>query len=201
MSPGCLKCGSFFIEETLFCKICFTEEIEPRINAMKVSHVEKNRHFYLLEWFKNDGFFIDQLVYRLKSDNSPAAWAFYSKLLKYLCPVNFKNYHAIVPIPGSKSSSVHSLVFAQELAKLTGLPVLTLLQKNNSFEEQKKGTAAQRSRQKMACVKEQKFEQFTKFVFVDDVLTTGQSFFQSNLALNGQFENIILTLFYRPKLQ
>lgn len=199
LTPGCLKCGSFFCEDTLFCSPCFAKEIEPRINLASGSHLKNSLHFYLLDWHKTESFFLDQMVYRLKSDNSPAAWSIYSALLLQKIDINFQNFKGLIPIPGSKPGSVHSLLFARELSALTGLPVLNMLIKKSEASEQKKGTFFERKNQNIIKLDTHQVEHFTKYIFVDDVLTTGQSFLQSNRAINAKRENIILTLFYRPK--
>ncbi len=209
LSPTCLKCGSFFCDDSFFCEICFNAEIAPRVCFEWQSHLAGFGHYYLLEWNKGESAELSQMVYRLKSDNSRQAWAFYAGLFYKMLKnnVDFKNYQALIPIPSAKQSSTHAKIFAQELSALSNLPVLDVLSKNTPSAEQ---TSEQPAEQKALSAKQRKekvyielkgslSEDITKFIFVDDILTTGESFLQSNRAVNRGSENLILSLFYRPK--
>jgi predicted amidophosphoribosyltransferase len=154
-----------------------------------------------MNWFKNDKDFMSELVYRLKSDNSKSAWKFYAELFFHIHKnkIKFKNYQAIIPIPGSKKSSVHALIFSQELAKKTGLSIHDVLIKDTGFSEQKTLKAKERQQSGRIVLKAPLNEQFTNCLFIDDILTTGESFLQSKKALNAGSDSLILSLFYRPK--
>ena len=157
------------------------------------------QHFYLLNWYRFDNEILSQLVYRLKSDNSWPALGYYAKLLVPKVKVDWQNYAGLIPIPGSKSGSVHARLLAQEISYITGLPVIDVLIKKNEATEQKLKSAFERKNESSISLKKEYAEQFTKCIFVDDILTTGETFFQSNKAVKGSIENIIVTLFYRPK--
>lgn len=163
------------------------------------SHIGNSRHLFLIEWKKGDSPHLDQMVYRLKSDNSTAAWSFYAKQLLLTKSINFDNYNVLVPIPGSRPSSIHSLVFAEEIAKLTGLPVAQLLSKQPNSPEQKSVSLVMRKKLFLQKQSVSEAEEFTKCIFVDDVLTSGQSFYQANRVVGNSEENMIITLFYRSK--
>lgn len=200
LSPCCLKCGSLFLNESLFCQVCFSAEIENNILRPQCSHISQLRHKYLLRWNKGENNVLSEMVYRLKSNNSVAAWAFYAKLLYNFLDLNFKTYKALIPIPGSSKNSVHALLFARQLSILTGLPVVDILSKKTESFEQKTLTAEQRKNKVFIELRQPIFfEQFTKYIFVDDILTTGESFNQCNKAINDNSDNIIISLFYRPK--
>lgn len=163
------------------------------------SHLGGSKHLYLLNWNKDESPVIDQMVYRMKSDNSRAAWRFYARIFLQLSGTNLQNFDGLVPIPGSTSASTHSRIFAEALSSFSGLPVFDVVVKRANAKAQKQGGIQERKTQNFASHPLRKAELFTKLIFVDDVLTTGESFLQSNLAVNGHKENIILTLFYRPK--
>lgn len=201
LSPTCLKCGSFFCNDSLFCNVCFQSEIGPRINLVSQSHLAEFQHYYLLDWNKNESRVLSQMVYRLKSDNSLPAWSFYSKLLIEKMNINFQEYAGLVPIPGSKPSSMHSLILARALSSTSGLPVFDILFKKKTAIEQKRMSAFERKNEDTISLKKQQPEHFTKCIFVDDILTTGQSFLQSSRAVNGLNENIVITLFYRSRIR
>jgi predicted amidophosphoribosyltransferase len=199
-SPLCLKCGSFFCDDSLFCLSCFKKEIINRCEQECESHLG-DIHFYLMNWLKTDPDFLTDMAYRLKSDNSKPAWQFYSQLFyeKHKDEIEFKKYSAIVPIPSSNESSVHAMIFAKNISNLSGAPVIDVLYKKAQSSDQKTLSAEQRKRAQTIERKSQLNEQFTNCLFVDDILTTGESFLQSKKALNASGESLILSLFYRPK--
>lgn len=201
LTPVCISCGSYFCEDSLFCVTCFSREIEPKLILPAASHLGSARHLYLLDWNKNESLAIDQMVYRMKSDNSRAAWRFYAKIILQMSEVKLQNFRGYVPIPGSTAASVHSTVFAEALSANSGLPVFDLLSRKTDSKAQKQGSITDRRTQNFEQRLGTQAELFTKLIFVDDVLTTGESFLQSNKAVNGHNENIILTLFYRAKAQ
>ena len=204
LSPTCLNCGSFFCDDSLFCKICFQTEIIQRMRLNQPSHLSSFEHHYLLRWNKNENTALSQMIYRLKSDNSKQAWAFYADIFYKNILVhenfNFKKYQALVPVPSAKQSSVHSHLFANRLSVLTGLPVHDILVKDTLSVEQKSLTAEQRKLSLNIRLKYPQTEYFTNYIFVDDVVTTGESFLQCNSCIKGGTENPVFSLFYRPKL-
>lgn len=200
LTPICIGCGSFFCDDSLFCSACFGREIEPRLSLPSASHLGGSRHLYLFNWNKDESAVLDQMVYRMKSDNSYAAWRFYARILLQTHLINFQNYGGFVPIPGSTAVSVHAKLFAEALSVVTGLPVYDLVAKKADAKAQKQGGLLDRKAQNFVACPTLQTELFTKLIFVDDVLTTGESFLQSNKAVNGHNENIILTLFYRAKV-
>ncbi len=202
LSPVCIRCGSFFCEASLFCRNCFNSEIISRCQNQSPSHLGLS-HYYLIEWKQNESACLDEMVYRMKSNYARRAWQYYAKIIyyKYCSEINFNKFEALVPVPGSKDSSVHSKIFCNELAKLTGLPVLDILIKNPDSPEQKK-LGAQQRKSKLKIKKQNAVSvYFTKFIFVDDIVTTGASFNLSNAALGAGGENLIISLFYRSKTQ
>lgn len=202
LSPCCIKCGSFFCDDSLFCEFCFRIEILDKVNLESDSHLKNYQHYYFLNWRKNESDVLSQMIYRLKADNSKAAWAFYAKFFYKVLKlkIDFTQYDAIIPIPGSQKNSVHAKLFAKELSVLCGLPVNDILLKKTEALAQKTLSAEQRRRvTSIQRVEAVLIENITKYIFVDDILTTGESFLQSNRALNENPENIILSLFYRPK--
>lgn len=198
ISPVCLKCGSFLCNESLFCRVCFEAEIEKRRHKECQSHVQS--HLYLLDWPAGQSAALSRMVYRMKSNQSVPAWRFYAAKIyeKTEHEIDYETYAGLVPLPGSKHNSVHALLLARYLAALSGLPVLDLLFKAH-VSEQKRRTAQERKTGSDIRRKPDVDEHFTRLIFVDDVLTTGESFRQSCRALNCSDDSPVLTLFYRPK--
>lgn len=198
ITPLCLKCGSFLCNESLFCRICFEQEIDNLCRSHKNSHISS--HLYLLSWEAGKSDVLSRMVYRMKSDRSVPAWRFYAEKIYVAVKdkIDFSEYVGLVPIPGSKQNSVHAWLLARELSRQTGLEVLDLLCKPHAGE-QKKRTAEERKSGVGIHRKRYLPEHFTRLIFVDDILTTGESFRQSCRALNCSEDSPVITLFYRPK--
>lgn len=207
-SPGCLHCGSFLVEPSLFCRYCYTHFVAPRISATEW-RIENIRHVFLFEWKKRDEVFLSQLVYRLKSAQSPQAIKFYASLLadKLIELNRINSFAAFVPIPGSTNSRIHSDLLAEELSQQTGIVTVRVLERVNEAAQQKTLTSRERRLTNPFRVKPEANEEFTlKFfkespvIFVDDVLTTGQSIKHAETLICPGKPNAVATLFYRPPL-
>lgn len=187
-----------FCHESMFCLFCLKKEVLIRSREPLQSHL-KEQHIYLLKWNKNESDGLSQIVYRLKSDQATSAWRYYAELICKKRKIDFKKYEALIPIPGSKSTSVHALIFAQEISKISGLPVWNSLCKKPQNGAQKKRNARERALNLGIVSNSDSHEQFTNCLFVDDVVTTGQTYLQSRKALKLTDSSPILSLFYRTK--
>ncbi len=206
-NPVCINCGSFFVLDHLFCHFCFTKHIETNLE-IKASQVDAtSEHYYLFDWVPGQSDLISEMVYRFKSDRAIKAWRFYSDVFaqQILDCIDVQSFDAIVPLPGSSQSSVHSAVFAKFLSQHLKLPVFHCLEKVIETGEQKLKTAQQRTDQSTGSPIV-KLEQFThedtanlKLIYVDDIMTTGATFKRSQEALQNENNSILATLFYRPK--
>lgn len=217
LSLNCLCCGSWSLSENLYCSRCYNQRIRHYVEHHRDNKnpmVLRPSHIYLIEWHPQRAKLFDQLVYRLKSNNAVAALMFYADLLADLVQSTVKTtqFEALVPIAGSKSSSVHAHLLAQRLALHFGLPVLDVLIKQPAQTAQKHMTAQERREQNLFSLKEKPYVEFTKtrlisptrplrFLLVDDVLTTGLSFQHCESVLTGSEQNMIATLFYRPRIE
>jgi len=181
-SPGCIQCGSFLIEASLFCPPCFKKHLIPRIENSFC--VNPDRHVFLMEWPRTDEMMFDQLVYRLKASQSPQAIDFYSDLLAEKL-VQLKKpgaFEALIPVPGSSQSRIHSQRIAQRLSQQIGLKALSVLEKIPSSNQQKILSSFERRKLNPFRMKASLPEEFTNVDakhgpvhLVDDVLATSQS--------------------------
>lgn len=227
LTPTCLHCHSWRCTEALFCETCFEEQINLRLlKTCLHSETENYRHIYLFDWHRSESETLDQFVYRLKSNNSVQALKVYSQILafKIKSQIDLNQVKAIIPIPSARISSVHASLLAQFLSRDFKLPIWPIFQKQAGPVQQKYLNAKKRKEQSLFTLDEHQYEEFTRqdpksavysksqdqtFLFVDDVLTTGQSFLQcaellrrhnSVLGISIK-QNIIATLFYRPSLK
>lgn len=196
--PTCASCGSLFCHDSMFCLYCLKKEVLIRAREPLQSHLNE-QHIYLLKWNKNESDGLSQIVYRLKSDQATSAWRYYAELICKKRKIDFKKYDALIPIPGSKSTSVHALIFAQEISKICGLPIWNSLSKKPQNGAQKKLNARERAQSLGIVSKLESHEQFTKCLFIDDIVTTGQTYLQSRNALKLTESSPILSLLYRTK--
>ena len=208
LSPLCLNCGSFFCDESLFCADCYSGYLSEKMSPKRyVGRAFERDHLYLFEWSKGESDQLSQLVYRLKSNNSVQALQFYAVLLAEKIKKNteFTTYKGLVPIPSANKKSVHAFILASELSRHLQLPLLDVLQKDQT-KDQKTKSLRERQEDSVIGLKFRFSEEFTvtvkpqqKYIFVDDVLTTGESFIQSSRVLGNHDRNVIVSLFYRPK--
>jgi len=207
-NPSCLNCGSFFVQDHLFCRECFAEKIEPELNIQDQFIQEKLRHYFLVKWVPWQSDLLSRLIYQLKNNKSSAAWQCYAEqfilALSDHLPSDF--FDAIVPLPGSTRNSSHSILFANALAVYFGCPVLNCLEKFLGQPEQKIKNAQQRRELASTIFLREKDEFFTqqmfknmRILYVDDVLTTGSTFIQSYQALCSRSDSCVFTLFHRTK--
>lgn len=204
-NPVCLSCGSLFVKSHLFCDDCFARKIHPIADLKKKTLIDKFEAYYLMNWIPFESDMLSETVYRMKSDKCFLAWDFYAEraaeeLAEHL---NIEQIDYIVPIPGSKKTSLHSHVFAQILGRSLRKPILDILVKTQTTTEQKRKNKTQRFNKSIRL-----HEQFTSrlgllqlskahILVVDDILTTGSSFIQSVEALRAVRKATLLTLFHR----
>lgn len=209
-NPTCLCCGSYFVEDHLFCTYCFEKKIGSRLELKRNILPIGISPYSIFDWKPGESDLLSELVYRMKSDRCLKAWNFYGRLaikaLKYEADLSQIDY--VIPIPGSKKSSVHGAIFSQIAADFLQKPMLDILVKTadvSEFKEQKEKTLVERKQSTI-----QLCEHITesgygsqiigrKILVVDDIVTTGSSFKQALDLLAGSQESLFLTLFYRTK--
>lgn len=205
-TPICLNCGSYFVKSHLFCESCYEVHIEPRLRLQLKTLSAELQHAYLIEWSPGESDTISEMVYRFKDNRNPDAWSFYADLIAHsFCDqVDISDFNALVPIPGSRATSTHAHTFAKHLSEFTGLPILDGL-RNVGLVEQKRKTAVERSQighapsMRLNEVFTQADLASLKLIYVDDIMTTGQTFKHCREALGDTGTAVLVTLFYRSK--
>ena len=210
MSPQCLQCASWNTQNNLFCAECFLHIVAPRM-LKNHSYFEKNQHIFLIPWRLNDYNSIDQLVYRLKNLQSELALQFYlEKLFVLLQKLGLQNSENIlVPIPSSRSQFNHAHSMAKRLSQMGFGKYFDILSKQKG-EQQKHLSRSLRAKNEFFVKPE--YEDFTRkfrlennrahqVLFIDDILTTGESFKRCSELLDVSDKALCVTLFYREKAQ
>lgn len=184
--------------------------VEPR---MLKNHLffENNMHIFLIPWHLNDYNCIDQLVYRLKNLQSELALQFYleklSALLQKLGLQNLENI--LVPIPSSRTQLNHAHSLAKRLSQMGFGKYFDILCKQKGAQ-QKHLSRSLRAKNEFFVKPE--YEDFTRklrlennrahrVLFIDDILTTGESFKRCSELIGVSDKALCVTLFYREKAQ
>jgi len=208
-TPACLNCHSLFVGNSLLCANCealLVTELER--HHRRAAHWPVRTQYYLIPWKQDseqNSELLQRLVYRLKNNQSPAAWKFYAQLTIRLLPsrgLEFDRYRLLVPLAG-RNDFGHAHHYAYELGRLLNKPVLDLL-KSTGQKQQKLKSRAERKEVRFQLASRQAVH-FTKILFIDDLLTTGESYRQARQLFTGPSDNTpaddsgqsILTLFYR----
>ena len=204
-NPLCLYCGSFFVCDHLFCEKCYKIFFSD-LTLIENKHVPFEHHF-LINWSPGQSDLVSEMVYRLKSDRGARAWAHYASIITQSLAdrLDLETFDALLPLPGSKSSSVHAWLLAKNIGQELALPVLNVLTKSPSTRAQKTKSASERafigSDSQLLLDEQFTREELSnlKLIYVDDILTTGQTFKRAAEAVGARSQSILVTMFYRPR--
>lgn len=165
-------------------------------------------HYFLFEWVPGESDLISSLVYQLKSSRCISALNYFSKVLIVQVmesQLKTKEFGWVLPLPGSTKKSAHAKLIANQVALQTGLKNVDLLEKTNNQISQKEKALRQRKQIQMTFRPAAVCEQITtdlmskpNIIYVDDILTTGNTFISAVEAVGAQGLPCLLTLFYRP---
>ncbi len=214
----CLNCGSFFVQDSLFCISCekslFQKALCDKPKQIKTfSQVLKL--YSLFQWFPNENRPLSKLLMNLKGGSPLVAYRFYSYVfLKWRLKqteTEFLKSKKIffVPCPSrNKQKNDHALVLAEEFAKVfQGNLGLFLINLNENEQKQKKLNKKERALKRTLTLDSQKSssalldKDVDQFVFVDDIVTTGFTAYQAYLCLGSPKNFEIWSLAYRCLLE
>ncbi len=212
-NPICFKCGSFFVQQHLFCEVCFESEILPRL-SLKQRTIQFNEseinHFYLFDWIPGESDLLSGMIYQIKSNRCIMAIEFYTKILTCYFKESLEGrilYNCVLPMPGSHNSSVHSDIIGEQVSQILGLAFSRVFYKETDKIPQKVLSSKHRKRVRVEKNTSRLNELFTKIesaklrpIYVDDVLTTGSTLKAAINAIGACDNASILTLFYRPTI-
>ena len=172
----CVGCGSLQPNKSALCEKCLRQ-----LNTYKKINDLNDNCFSLYSWQPHVSDLISSYVYYLKSIFSYPSWSVISE--EFLNSVKLEmNVQStlLVPIPSSTGRN-HSLYFAKNLSKLTGMPykqVLSYVKTDQPTQSQKQKNKQERAEQ--LFVIDEKFtdiiQSYKGIVFVDDIITTGATY-------------------------
>lgn len=190
--PLCLRCGSLSVRSSLFCHLCETDFLLPRM--MKHYRVIKDSDTFfavdfLLHWVPQESDSLSELVYLLKHRLSFPVWKFYVEKFIHFQSQNrsSKLKTALIPIPGSRQGKVayHTQYFVQAWNQLSPADVLNCLRSRPEQVEQKELSLAERGQSQMSFLEDFTTEiyQYDRIILIDDIVTSGHTLKASLMAI------------------
>lgn len=185
LSSGCIKCQELFeyhIPSVDLCEKCANESVKrSSYNTMQCA-VQYN------ETIKN-------LIIRFKNQQDFGLVQLFAKwIINKQGMQNILQDVILVPVPLYKKRLIRrgynqSLILVKEIARLTNLPYMNILERKKNTNTQATKTIEQRfDNVKDAFVIADKYKNFVankRFVIVDDVITTGATMLECAKALKG----------------
>ena len=175
---SCLKCGSFSVNSSLFCKTCLTVFYQPGDSLYYRD--DPVSALYLFNWIPQESDSLSFLIRQLKGHQQKQAWQYYAKIFWNEIYVHNINQYAgrqivLVPRPSkSLSRPDHAEFFCQSLSEISGFPMLSILERKDQTEQKQK-RKKDRAKDRFKVRENFSPELLTgkEVIFVDDVLTTG----------------------------
>jgi predicted amidophosphoribosyltransferase len=186
---SCLKCGSFFVQPSLFCSDCFSTFCYAEESLFfRQDPVETH---YLFEWRPAESDSLSKLFRELKGTNQSRAWDYYASLFWSAASRRLDYYHddeiILVPSPARDAKVLdHAGLFCRSLSKASGFPMLPILQRKD-YSEQKTKRRRERLSDRFSLVENISGDLLSgkRILFVDDILTTGQTAVSAQKAIGN----------------
>ncbi len=185
---SCLKCGSFSVKESQFCRTCFAKIYKPGDSLYCRS--QPIQTYYLFNWIPQESDSLSFLLRHLKGSKKETAWRYYAKIFWneiYVHNIELFQGRDLVLVPSPSRSEAmpdHAEFFCQNLAELSGIPMLRILKRTDNLE-QKKRRKKDRRRDRLTIRENFSVNMLAdkEILFVDDIVTTGGTALAAQAAL------------------
>ena len=186
----CFLCSSLIIEKnSLFCRFC-KSKLNPFIKKPKSRMQGSVRHHYLFSWNSQNDLLCRSIVYFLK-EKPETFFSYFSKNYKYLKLLNKTAFIC----PHSNRRINHAKSLAESFSKLfESSSVYEVESVTDDSSPQK--TLKKRERMERLKRKIYPSQPISEWVFVDDVLVTGSTYYTLYESI-GRKPQAIFTLFYK----
>lgn len=197
ISNSCAFC-SYSFSMGLVCEKCWGNFLLPKVTDKK-NYIFHLKHWYLFEW-TSENTFIEKLIYNLKAGFHVNTVKLLAQLLiqQRLKQKRFPKKIKIICSPtaeGVKINNDHSYILARELAQILNCEIYVGLIKNQTQKEKNK---KERNKIKIKLTHNFIIDPDVTYVFVDDVVTTGSTAFQTFLSLGRPSQFEVWSYVYRP---
>ncbi len=208
---ACLNCGSWMNLRIFFCEQCHTRCLQQfnleypatiKIQATdRYLQSKKNRSNQikvksLFRWPPGKSDVLSSLVLQMKEENQ-IAWLVWAQefILKWESTINLKE--TILISSESVSGKTHAQNWGLSLSQKLGYPHICPLRPRFRTKSQKSSSRLERTQREMELCVDFSTLQSKRIIFVDDIVTTGQTALAAYYALNKPRNFEVWSLIYR----
>ncbi len=197
---ACAHCGQMFCEINLFCKTCWSQLEREQNLAQDLRQWHYGQPTYSLYTWREQKQ-IHSLIYGLK--NGGVTEAFEKLAVRFLSQryqITAESYQnaIILPAPAkAREDRDHAFMWAESLSKFSGAQLVKAFEREG-LAPQKRLKKQERLEKKLKLYRDLNDLSAEKFIFVDDVITTGGTAHAAFEALNKPHNFEIWTISCRP---
>ena len=181
----CAQCHGFWGLVSYFCPRCWIKFCLTNQDPLFLFRSEMGFPVYsLFAWKPDNDKLLRSFTYSHKGTVLRKSWhdiaAYFIQRRIALGPLGSKTHLVFAPSRFPKKTD-HAFVFARELSKLCKLPVLDLFERQDITEQKQKSLA---DRKNVRFVLTMPLARHGRYIFVDDLYTTGSTALAAYKALN-----------------
>ncbi len=181
---NCIQCGSFSFRPSMMCAHCEWNLIHVAQNKRTVfNDVQGVSCLGLFRWQRDNNRILNRLAVVLKGRFQKTAWDYYAErtLSEWLKVERLLETAILVPCPSRDGQKDHSYLFAEALARLTQLPLVSALAREDGKEQKglsrmdRQTRSLKRFRLNKEAIEKIALVGPVTIYFIDDIITTGST--------------------------
>lgn len=192
---ACLNCGSWIQLRTFFCEPCHAKCVEQFHNKQS-TEVMNIKVKSLFRWPPGKSDVLSSLVLQMKNENEDA-WLVWAEEFMFNSKLNLELKDSVLVSSQSSSGHMHAQNWGGALSKLLNFPHICPLKLREPRQNQKKRNRHERAIREFETPVEISKMRYKRIIFVDDVVTTGQTALAAYRALKEPPHFEIWCLIYR----